>query len=356
MENEKVFLQLVRLGIGKTNNVSLPDVVNWKEIKALADKQGLSAVLVDGIERLPDNQGPPQDLLLQWIGEMLQTFEYRYETCRKSIAELARFYNSNGFKMMVLKGYACSLNWPKPEHRPCGDIDIWQFGDYKEADALLSKEKGIKIDKTHHHHTVFYWHGFMVENHYDFLDTSIRKSSLEQEQVLKVLGTDDSHSVSLYGEKVYIPSPNLHALFLIRHMVDHFASVSINIRQLLDWAFYIEHHTQDIDWEWLRKIIEKYKLLDFVNCLNAICVENLGFESAVFNGSQFNPLLKEKILNDTLNPKYETLEPKNYFKRLVYIYKRWQGNKWKQKLCYSENRLLIFFTTLRSHLIKPKLA
>ena len=77
---------------------------------------------------------------------------------------------------MVLKGYACSLDWPRPEHRPCGDIDIWQFGEQKKADAAM-KNEGIEVDSSHHHHTVFYWNGFMVENHYDFINVFQHKSA-----------------------------------------------------------------------------------------------------------------------------------------------------------------------------------
>lgn len=76
---------------------------------------------------------------------------------------------------MVLKGYACSIDWPKPEHRPCGDIDIWLFGKQKEADAALAAspkfhDSSFKIDSSHHHHTVFDWCSFSVENHYDFVN------------------------------------------------------------------------------------------------------------------------------------------------------------------------------------------
>lgn len=127
--------------------------------------------MLDGIEKLPDQQRPPKVFLLEWIGETLQGYEYRYELYLRTIAELAGFYNNHGYKMMVLKGYACSLDWPTPEHRPCGDIDIWLFGKQKEADAILEKEKGVEIDSSrHHHHTVFYWCDFMVENHYHFFD------------------------------------------------------------------------------------------------------------------------------------------------------------------------------------------
>lgn len=47
--------------------------------------------------------------MLEWIGEVLQGYEYRYELYKCVIAEMANFYNSHGYKMMVLKGYACSL-------------------------------------------------------------------------------------------------------------------------------------------------------------------------------------------------------------------------------------------------------
>ena len=357
---DNVFLTLVRLGIGTSRNAKISDDVDWIALKALADVQGLTAVVLDGLnevrgkkEDVKSKNLPSQQFILQWIGEVMSNYEQRYAQYEKAISSLAGFYNLHGYKMMLLKGYACSLDWPKPNHRPCGDIDIWQFGKYKKADALLSSVKGIEIDNSHHHHTVFYWNDFMVENHYDFLDTSTRKSSREQEANLKELGTNDTFYISLNGEKVYLPSPNLHAFFLIRHMVDHFTSVSITLRQLLDWAFFVEKHSNEISWDWLTGMLEKYQLKDFTYCLNAICVENLGFESGIFHGFLFRPLLKEKILNDILNPKFEATEPSCILSRLIYKYRRWQGNAWKQKLCYPESRFLSFFTILKSHLQKP---
>ena len=104
------FLILVRLGIGKGNSVPLPKNFDWKKIQALASQQGLSAIVIGGIEKLPEYLRPPKEQLLEWIGEVLQAYEYRYELYRRSIAEMASFYNAHGFKMMVLKGYACSLD------------------------------------------------------------------------------------------------------------------------------------------------------------------------------------------------------------------------------------------------------
>lgn len=354
METIEAFLTLVRLGIGH-KGCSLSGKVDWTAIRAHAEKQGLYAVVLDGIEQLPESQRPTQEVLLEWIGEVLQSYEYCYEQYVKTISEMAAFYSSHGFKMMVLKGYACSLDWPKPNHRPCGDIDIWQFGKQKEADSGVAYEKKIKIDKSHHHHTVFNWGDFMVENHYDFVNVNVHKSSAGLEKIFKELGQNDGHFVDLKDGRVYLPSPNLHVLFLIKHMVSHFASYNVNLRQVLDWAFFVLKHGEDIDWDWLNGLVNKYHMSDFINCINAICVEELGFESSIFNGVQFNPDLKDKVFSDIINPKYEMAEPEGLLRRLVYKYRRWQGNKWKQELCFDENRTLVFLKGIWSHLHKPSL-
>ena len=353
-ESRQTFLSLVRLGIG--NSCDFSGAVDWQAIHALADKQGLMAVIVDGIEQLPEKKRPPKVLLLQWIGEVLQGYEKCYGLYRRAVAELAGWYNANGYKMMVLKGYACSIEWPKPEHRPCGDIDIWLFGQQKEADSLLAKAKSLKVDASHHHHTIFDWHGFAVENHYDFVNVHTHRSSAELEKIFKKLGEDDCHSVEVLDEKVYLPSPNLHALFLIRHMVSHFAAAEIALRQVLDWAFFVEKHTDEVDWDWLLSLLEKYHMKDFFALINAICFEDLGFDVRLFPTVRFDPALKDKVLADILEPDFPSSEPNGFVKRMVYKFRRWQGNAWKQKMCYRESRIETFFTGLWSHIITPKMS
>lgn len=345
---QESFIYLVRLGIGKSKDTKIPNKgLDWLRIKTIAEKHGLSADVLDGIEKASEDCQIPIDLRLQWIGEVLQEFEGRYKAYEKTIGEIASFYNRHGFKMMVLKGYACSLDWPKPEHRPCGDIDIWLFGMQREADALISKEKGVTVDNSHHHHTVFNWGEFIVENHYEFINTHRHYSHRGLEQIFKELGQDDSHCVEVNGEKVYLPSPNLHALFLVRHALNHFASIGINLRQVLDWAFFAEKHTNEIDWEWLTGVLEKYHMMDFYNCLNAICVEDLGFDSNIFHGVQFNPGLKEKVFADILSHEY------NVEAGIKNMLKRWKCNRWKHKLCFNENIWTSFWFGVWSHLLKP---
>lgn len=368
------FLHIIRLGIGTETPESskiftMPEHVDWNDIQALAEKQGLAAIFLDGINQLPLSQRPPKLLLLQWIGTTLQDYEFRYKQYQKTLGEMAGFYKEHGIKMMVLKGYACSIDWPKPDHRPCGDIDIWQFGKQKEADALIEslefrdeglesvhegqKFKKIKIDRSHHHHTVFYWNEFMVENHYDFLNVHHHKSNVALEKIFKELGQDDSYYVEVNGEKVYLPCPNLHALFLLRHTMNHFATTKMFLRQLLDWAFFVQHHRDEIDWNWLEKQLENFGMKPLYDIFNAICVEDLGFSPQLFPHVQYSPILKNRVLNEILEPEVSGKAPKGFIPRVIFKFRRWRANAWKHQLCYKESMRSAFWSGIKNHLLKP---
>lgn len=353
LENKNAFLSLLRLGIGHQGKYFL-DNYDWGSIQALAIRQGLSAIIFDGINCLPERARPPKDVLLQWIGSTIQNYEYRYSLYRKAIAGLAGWYNAHGYKMMVLKGFACSIDWPTPEHRPCGDIDIWLFGKQKEADALLAKETDIKVDTSHHHHTVFDWCGFMVENHYDFINVHHHKSNAAFERILKDQGKDDSYYVEVEGEKVYLPSPNLHALFLLKHACLEFAATWLNLRQLLDWAFFVNAHGREVDWLWLEDILARYGMKSLYDVFNAICVEDLGFDCSNFPSAQVEPNLKEKVLNEIICPSIPNDKPRNLFSRIIWKWHRWKASEWKHKLAYNESLWSSFWSGVWSHLLKPK--
>ena len=355
MSLQSDFLKLVRKGIGNyTDHIQNP--VDWDAVHALAVQQGLSAIVLDGADKMSEIAGTiPMRMKLEWIGEVLQNYESRYVAYEKSIGELAGFYAKHGIMMMVLKGYGLSLNYPNPKHRPCGDIDIWNFGKQKEADEVLANKLGIKVDTSEHHHTVFFWQGDMVENHYEFLITSAVATNKRLEPILKELAMDDSNFVEVAGEKVYLPSANFNALFLLRHMLMHFVACGIELRLLLDWGFFWEKHWKEVDTDKIMGLIREYGMLDFFNIANAICVDDLGFDSGIFPIVQYNPELKKKVLDDIFQPEYDWKDAHrlSFFPRLVFKYKRWKSGMWKRELCYGESSWESFWSSVWSHLLKP---
>lgn len=344
----ETFFSLVRLGIGhQTIGFSIADV-DWKKIRELASRQGLLAVVVDGIDKLPVDKRPEKDLILQWIGEVINDYERRYEMYRKAILELVGFYREHEIKMMLMKGYTCSLNWPKPNHRPCGDIDIWLFGRQEEADIILHKEKGIKIDTRKHHHTTFYWRGFLVENHFDFLSVNLRKSNIPIEKKLKEI----VHKESKECDGIILPSIEFNAIYLLRHSATHFASTEMTIRQVLDWAFFMEKHYQEIDWNKYLPYIKQEGMFRFYNLMGLFCMRYLGFDASIFNGLYEDELF-ERFSNEILTPEFKDCENGKLLWSLWVKPRRWWHNRWKNRICYPDGAWSEFAYGLWAKILKP---
>lgn len=356
MSNQEILLGLIRLGIGNeiSGRFMLNEVnhIDWEEVQTLANKQGVTAIVMDGVDRLPESNRPPKEVLFSWIGEVLRGYEYRFQSYCNSMAELSSLYHASGIKIMVLKGYACGLNWPKPEHRPYGDIDIYLYGKYKEADDAMRK-LGIRIDNGLHHHTVFSFKGETVENHFDFVNVHGSMENREMEQIFKSLAEDDSYTTTINGQNICLPAPNLHVLFLLKHARGHFVSTNLCLRQLLDWAFFVKAYSKDIDWGWLVSLLDKYHMREFFNCINAICVEDLGFEVKAFPYIQFDPWMKDRVFKDIMTPQYGVEEPKWLLSRLMYKYKRWKSNSWKRRICSEKSDFSMFIRSAWKHLLKP---
>lgn len=87
--------------------------------------------------------------------------------------------------------------------------------------------------------------------------------------------------------------------------------------------------------------------------MNAICVENLSFDLSIILALQFNPILKERVLNDILEPKFTEDIPQGYIKRSMFRVRCWRNNEWKRNMCHHENSGSPFWNTVKNHLLKP---
>ena len=350
---ETTALELLCYGIRKADLCNLSnDSVVWNDILTFSELQGISALVLDGIDRCI-NQGRMVDVdiqtKLEWIGSVQQA-EVIYNQHRKAISDLAKFYQQHGIKMMLMKGVGLSLDYPIPHHRPCGDIDIYLYGDLEKADKLISLHYDIEINRERHKHTVFQFDGETIENHYDFANYHKHRSSKKLDAWLKENCLTESVECTQLGTNVYLPSASFNAVFLIRHAASHFAAEEITLRHLLDWAFFVESHYDEVDWKWQWKVCKEQNMHQFLLAINEIIVKYLGFEASKFRMGG-DALLTEKIIKEILSSaNYEDLSKRNN----VYIrWRRWWANRWKHKIVYPESLTSTFFHQVYAHLMKP---
>lgn len=364
MKNIQTLLKLLRFANAQASTISdtvLPSNIDWRTVYGIAVHQGVSAILLDAIGRLPAEARPPKPVLMQWIGQTTM-MERMYAKHRERIVELAAFYKQHGIRMLLLKGYGCSLCYPKPEHRPMGDIDVYLFGKKDEADALVEKQLGIKVHREYHKHSTFNYGGVEVENHAKFIDDVSHKSNIRFEQILMSV-LDKEECLKSPIDNVLIPSPTFNALFLLRHTGEHFASNEITLRQVLDVGTFFQRYHSKIDWALVFKVYKEERMLRFFNAIATICVEYLGIEAACFASDDkqyaYSPdtVLANRILSDIFEKKdvlpMSTIGIDTIGKKLKYAIDkshRWWHNRWKYQLIYNENLVESFWWLARNRI------
>ena len=373
--NEKLLLNLIKMALGKSAECALPDALEWSTLFGLSVKQCVPSVVLDGLNKslvsaaLP-GKGVAQTDKLKWLG-MLLNMERQYAIHESVVAALAAVYQSAGYRMMLLKGYGLSKYWPIPNHRPTGDIDIYlMYMDsdgkdkcqpaWKRADLMMKEKLGVEIDNSHHHHSVFTYKGIMVENHYDFINVHSHRSNQWIENEFKTLALTGSEGYTFdNGAKLLFPSPLLNCLFVARHNACHFAAEHLNLRQLLDWALFVEKRNEDMDWDYFWSTAKKMGMEKFVLCMAFIAIEQLSFEKSIFHiPDEYMDFQKcehdliDKVFDDILHPTDEG----NDGKGLVYVVRRfklWKRNLWKHRIVYSDSVVSTFYAQIKSHLMKP---
>lgn len=361
---DEIMLSFVRCAVrGDCDEVLAVGNVDWNMVFDQSNRQSVPVLVADGLqtflsshpEELPFVGEAQSDRLkrMQWLGQVV-AYERMYAKHEKAMADLARIYAAKGIRTMVLKGYGLSLDWPVPKHRSVGDLDIYNFGSWREADALV-EECGIKVDDGHEHHTVFGFKGVFVENHYDFINTKAHRDAPKIEAKLKTLAENDIKEVDVQGTRICLPSANFNAIFLMRHMGQHFAGEYLNLRQVLDWGFFVRAHYEEVDWSGTIAFLKETELYEFFNQINAICIDYLGFSEDYFPSVKRNKKLEERFISDILHPEFaEEKPPSGLLSILTFKFRRWWHNRWKHPLVYKEWLLPMFLTLLWSHLRRYK--
>ncbi len=341
-------LALIRIAIIGCDKNVLIENIDWNNLFEISKKQGVSAIVFDALEKLSSEVRPSKPLLLQWIGQTTM-MERMYGKHRERINSLAEFYGRYGIRILLLKGYGCSLCYPNPEHRPTGDIDVYLFGKQEEADALIEKELCIKVYREYHKHSTFNYGGVEVENHAKFIDDVSHKSNIRFERILMSVLENENCLESLI-DNVMFPSPTFNALFLLRHTGEHFASNEIMLRHILDVGLFFQHYHTDVDWSFVFDVYKSERMLEFFNDIATICVEWLGMDAAYFASDDRPVSYRHNVsLADIFEWKdvlpMSTTSIDTMSKKLGYAVgktMRWWHNRRKYRLVYNENLVEAF--------------
>lgn len=347
-EEHKKLLCLLKKAIATEDDGEPIKIADWGNLYRNATRQSVVTIIFDLLERKGENVVLPKIIMLEWLGQSLCQKSI-YGQYVQAISKLASFYATQHIRMLLLKGYGLSLNYPKPELRNVGDIDIYLFGEKEHADDMVEQELNIPVNRAYHKHSNFFYEGVAVENHGKFFDDEKHRSNGSLELRLKELLDEDGRNlIESPISNCFLPSPTFNALFLMRHAGEHFATNEISLRHVLDLGFFFERFHNEIDWDYVLSVYNKEGMKRFYDSIATICVRDLGFNEESFSGYSHSYELADKVLADIFEDKQEL--PMNTsgiagIKKIRYgIGKslRWWNNRWKYRMVYNENLLESF--------------
>lgn len=342
---EKELFALLRLGLGNTTieEENLSNLIiqskEWARIGELAQKHGVLGIALDGIGLLESTPfGPTRELSkqqkLEWIGEVF-AIEQANQHQLAVMVEMAGIWSEQGCRVMVMKGQANGVMYPKPNHRSPGDIDCHLFDDYAKGNEI-ARQIGAVVDESWYKHSVISYKGETFENHQFFVHTRDGKRGKRLEKELEDALLVQDSSFTFHGNVMY-PLVQWNAMFLTYHACAHFVSEGLRLKQILDWAMFLKVHQDDVDWEAFYGFCERNHLRRFADAMTTISVEYLGVK--IFSNSiTVKSPYAEKILRSALyDDDYVFGSGNSEWKNRFHLVGNLFHYRWKYKDIYDES-------------------
>ena len=339
---------LLRLSLGTSSDagdLSALTRADWEALVNLSFSQGVAALAVDGLQkayelnpklRLEIDKPELEELRYELFGGAM-TVEADYSRHREVIAELMAFYRDMAVKPMLIKGYGLSLDYPTPEHRASGDIDVYLYHLGEYADQMVASRLGIGVKQNEDKHSVFEFKGITVENHATFTNVVEYPSHRQMEEFLQE-EAQKARAVEMGGAVMYLPTAMFNAVFLPCHIAGHFVYGGMSLKQIVDWAVFVSRHHGEIDWTRVFELAEGAGFLPLLKALNGIVVRSLGVGRECVPDDFGPERVMERVMEELLAPAVDR-RSESYLAKVC----RFFGAKWKYDLVFRDNYYLTFF-------------
>lgn len=275
MTTEKMFFELLQVAVGQRQNLSsIPSSKEWWWIKSMAEKQFLKGIAFHGLERLPKEQRPERDILLEWIAQSEFIIKQNIRTTNVCKA-LCEKLDNDGFKCCILKGQANHAYYGKElgPLRVCGDIDIWIVPQNKTLkhpvnEVLTYFEKKNNIESLCWLHIeVKPVNQVPVEVH---LRPSFFNSPIRNKRLLSLFDFDKC-VVNKYIDEIELPvlKTDYDVIFQLNHLYRHLIDEGVGLRQVLDYYMLLKtwHTQKELSKEEVIKIVDSLGMKRFSQAL-----------------------------------------------------------------------------------------
>lgn len=277
-KNTQAFFELLRAGLWEQPgaNHDINEKVDWERVYQLAEEQSVVGLVLAGIEH--SYVKPPQDILLQWIGEV-QIIEQRNLAMNDFVGKLIHRLRKNDIYAILVKGQGIAQCYEKTLWRVSGDVDLLlSSGNYEKAQKLLIPlADSVENEFTGFKHTGMTFEEWVVELHgtlHSRLSNRVDRGIDEAQNAVFCGGNVRSWVNG--NTQVFLPRADEDVIFVFTHILHHFFIDGIGLRQICDWCRLLWRYRLELDQRVLESRIRRMGLMSEWKAFASIAVGNLG--------------------------------------------------------------------------------
>ena len=240
---QDLFVELLQVTIGTRDKLSrVPSTAEWAAIYDEAERQAVAGIMLAGLERLPDNQRPQQDTLLQWIGAC-QQIEMQNVQTTQTCHKVCKRLEQDGYHACVLKGQSNYRYYPQEmkNRRSCGDIDVWVVPNDRCKHPV---RKVLEYVQSNFEMNGLCWlHTCHVEKSGVPVEIHLRPSFMSEPckncRFQKYFGNIDTcrDYADLDGEAIPVMKVDEDVIYQMNHIYRHLIDEGVGLRQVVDYYY-----------------------------------------------------------------------------------------------------------------------
>ena len=334
MDPSKIFIDIINLALWdrsfKEGQLLPLSEDEWKTLFGVAQQQALSAIFIDGLDKLGNIPSNCRNLLEKVAVVTVIGSEQRWQKQYQIVKKIAEAYHQHEIRTLLLKGLGLSLCYPNPQYRECNDIDIYLFGKYEEGNRLAESLFGAKVEKFDMKEDHFFVDGCSFDNHIHLLWPG---TDINRELDLYLKSLLQSKELIPYADTyILLPPPEFNFMFLMSHSYGHFMREGMALRQMTDIACFLRSYEKELDWDIINDKLSRYHLRKFSDAILSFIDHYFGL-SFGYNTTADTHLL-ERMLNDILTHSHAVVYHKSKLEARVYLAKTALTNRWRYDAFY----------------------
>lgn len=273
-----LFFALLRAGLWEQGVCISPyEPIDFDALYDLADEQSVVGLIAAGLEHVEDRKVVKKEAL-PFLKKVFG-LEGRNSAMNSFIEQLVGRLQSKGITVYLVKGQGIAQCYERPLWRSSGDIDLlFDECGYEQAKAELtpiasSIEKEDR-DKLHLGMTIDSW---PVELHGTLRNLKLTRVSRIIDEVQKdSFQTKRSRIWRDGNTDILLPSVDNDVIFVFAHILQHFFSGGVGLRQICDWCRLLWTYRDSIDRNLLESRILRMGVRSEWNAFAAYAVAYLG--------------------------------------------------------------------------------